>query len=60
MDPIYVLPTCVGVLVGALIILLARRSRRGLLTSAVAGFIAGVGAWYVTLFTVVVAMLPMG
>jgi len=57
-DPIYVFPTCVGVVVGALVILIARRSRRSLLATGLAVVIAGVAAWYVTLFTAVVAMLP--
>jgi hypothetical protein len=60
MDMMYVLPTCVGVLVAALILVVARRKRYGLLASAAAGGVAGAGAWYLTLFTIVVIMLPMG
>ena len=60
MDLIYIFPTCVGLLVAALILTVARRARYGFLASAVAGGVAGAGAWYVTLFTIVVIMLPMG
>ena len=60
MDVIYVFPSLVGLVVGALVVAVARRGRRGLLVSAVLGAVAGAGAWYVTLFTTVVIMLPYG
>jgi hypothetical protein len=60
MDSIYLLPTCVGVLVAGLILVVVRRARYNLLASAIVGGVAGASAWYVTLFTIVVIMLPMG
>ena len=60
MDVIYVFPSLVGLVVGALVVAVARRGRRGLLVSAVFGAVAGAGAWYVTLFTTIVIMLPYG
>ena len=61
MDVIYVFPSLVGLAVGALVaVTVARRGRHGLLVGAVVGAVVGAGAWYVTLFTTVVIMLPMG
>jgi hypothetical protein len=57
---IYVFPSLVGLVVGALVVAVARRGGWGLLVSAVFGAVAGAGAWYVTLFTTVVIMLPYG
>ena len=57
---LYVFPKLVGLVVGALIVAVARRIGWGLLVSAVFGAVAGAGAWYVTLFTTIVIMLPYG
>jgi hypothetical protein len=60
MDMIYVFPTGVGVVVTALIFVLLRRKRYGVVASAAVAGLAGAVTSYVTLFTIVVLMLPMG
>ena len=52
-----VFPLLVGLVVGALVVVVAWRGRRGLLVSAVLGAVAGAAAWYVTLGTTIVIML---
>jgi hypothetical protein len=54
---LYVFPKLVGLVVGALIVAVARRIGWGLLASAGFGAVAGAGAWYVTMLTTIVIML---
>jgi hypothetical protein len=59
-DEIYLFPTCVALVVAALIVLWARRRQHGWLASGITGGVAGLVAWYATLLATVVMMIPAG
>ena len=52
-----VFPKLVALVVGALIVAVARRIGWGLLASTGFGAVAGAGAWYVTMLATIVIML---
>jgi hypothetical protein len=56
MHPIYLFPTCAGVIVAGLILVAGRRRQHGMIGSILVAGVTGAVVWYLALFASVMAI----